>query len=56
MHGDGGASNSKARRQVLERQIFGVGRGELQKRSERRELVVKEDEGRLCQRIPEMCR
>jgi hypothetical protein len=48
--------NSKARRQVLEREIFRVGRRELQRRSEGGELVVKEDEGRLCQRIPEMCR
>jgi hypothetical protein len=38
--------NSKARRQVLERQIFRVGG----------KLVVKEDEGRLCQKIPEVCR
>jgi hypothetical protein len=56
MHGDGGAGNSKVRRQVLERQIWRVGMRELQWRSERRELVVREDEGRLGQRIPEMCR
>ncbi len=35
--------------------FFRIGRRELQ-RSEWGELVVKEDEGRLCQRIPEMCR
>jgi hypothetical protein len=34
MHGGGGAGNSKARRQVLEWQIFRVEKGELQRRSE----------------------
>jgi len=48
MHGGGRAGNSKARRQVLERQIFKVEKRELQRRSEGRELVVKEDEGKLC--------
>ncbi len=34
MHGNGGVGNSKARRQVWERQMFREGGGELQRRSE----------------------
>jgi len=33
-HGGGGTSNSEARRKVLEWQIVGVGRRELQRKSE----------------------
>jgi len=50
-HGGGGASNSEARRKVLEWQIVGVGRRELQRKWEvffLGEHVVEKDEGRLC--------
>jgi len=49
-HGGGGASNSEARRKVLEWQIVGEGRKELQKKWEGflGEHVVEEDEGKLC--------
>jgi hypothetical protein len=49
-HGDGGASNSEARRKVLEWQIVGVGRRELQRKWEVffGEHVVKEGKSRLC--------
>ncbi len=47
MHGGGGAGNSKARRKVLERQILEWEGESYRKGPSWKELVEKEDEGKL---------
>jgi len=47
MHGGEGVGNSKDRRQVWERQMGRMGRGELQEEVGVKRASVKEDQGRL---------